>query len=157
VATLHRDGAGRTTIVVGFDGSDSAWRALWWACGEARRLAGRAIAVYVTCATHAAAATAALATGFDAGAYALAREQCNAERAAALNAELVRATADLDVEVRFVHLRGSPAEQLPRIARDTHADVIAVGRSTKLRHQLAGSLGHGLSRNRRAPIVVIVP
>lgn len=146
-----------TTIVVGFDGSRTSWSALWWACGEAGRLGGRVIAVYVTCASTATAATAALAAGFDAGAYALARVQCNAERAAALRAELIEKTCDLGLEVRFLHLQGNTAEQLTRIARDSRADVIAVGRSLKLRHQLAGSLGRGLSRNRKAPIVVIVP
>lgn len=153
----ERSGADATTIVVGLDGSETSWSALWWGCGEARRLAGRVIAVYVTCTTSAAAATAALATGFDTGAYALAAKECDAARAAKLKTELERKTSELDLEIPFLHMQGNPAEQLTRIAHKTHADIIAVGRSTKLRHHLAGSLGHGLSRNRKAPIIVVVP
>jgi nucleotide-binding universal stress UspA family protein len=149
--------AGKTTVVVGLDGSGTSWSALWWACGEAERLGGRAIAVYVTGAASSTAATAALVAGFDAGTYALAAEGREAARAAELELELTQKTADLDVEVGFIHLHGDPAEQLTRVARATRADMIAVGRSTKLRHRLAGSLGRGLTRSRRTPIVVIVP
>lgn len=144
-------------LVVGLDGSEPSWSALWWACGEARRLGGRIIAAYVTPTTSATAATAALAAGFDAGAYLVASKACDADRAAELKAELEHKTSGLDTEIRFVHVQGDTAEQLTQIACHTHADVIAVGRSTKLRHRLAGSLGRGLARNRRAPIVVIVP
>lgn len=149
--------ASGTIIVVGIDGSEPSWSALWWACGEARRLGGRVIAAYVTPTTSATAATAALAAGFDAGAYLLASKQCHADRAAELKAELDDKTSGLDIEIRFIHVQGDTAEKLTQIACTTHADVIAVGRSTKLRHRLAGSLGRGLARNRRAPIVVIVP
>lgn len=89
------EGASASTIVIGFDGSETSWDALWWACGEAARVGGRAIAVYVTGMTSSAAATAALAAGFDAVGYALAKAQCDAERAAELKAELARRTADV--------------------------------------------------------------
>lgn len=36
------------TIVVGLDGSDSAWNAYWWSWGEAKRLGGRIVAVFVS-------------------------------------------------------------------------------------------------------------
>lgn len=155
--TPPREEGSAATIVVGFDGSETSWSALWWACGEAARLGGRAIAVYVTCTTTTAAATAALVAGFDAGGYTIAMARCDADRAAELKAELARRTADVGLHVSFLHVQGHTADQLTRIAREARADVIAVGRSTKLRHQLAGSLGHGLSRSRKAPIVVIVP
>jgi nucleotide-binding universal stress UspA family protein len=148
---------GKTTIVVGLDGSETSWSALWWACGEAERLSGRAIAVYVTPAATSTAATAALVAGFDAGTYALAATQREDHLAAELSAEVTQKTSDLDIEVRFIHLHGDPAEELRRVARVTRADMIAVGRSTKLRHRLIGSLGRMLTRSRRTPIVVIVP
>ena len=37
-----------TTVAIGLDGSDTSWDAFWWACGEARRLGGRAVAVFVS-------------------------------------------------------------------------------------------------------------
>jgi hypothetical protein len=148
---------GSPTIVVGVDGTEPSWSAFWWACGEARRLSGRVIAVFVTCGTEKSLSAGAAIVGFDAGAYAAAVDRTNAEQAAKLKAAAERRAAELDVEVRFVHVKGDAAERLKAIARDLRADVIAVGRSTKLRHQLAGSLGRRLSRDRSAPIVVIVP
>jgi nucleotide-binding universal stress UspA family protein len=147
----------RTTVVVGVDGSDTSWSALWWACGEAQRLSGRVIAVYVTCTHEATVASAALTTGFDAGAYATAAELTHRQQAAELRAKIQRITADLEIEISFIHALGDTAEELLRAAHTTHADLIAVGRSTKLRHHLAGSLGRRLARNKKAPIVVIVP
>jgi nucleotide-binding universal stress UspA family protein len=153
------DGApgGRTTLVAGLDGSDTSWSALWWTCGEAQRLGARVIAVYVTCSGEAAIGSAALTAGFDAGAYTAAVSALHVEQAIQLQAEIQRRAGDLDVEIGFEHLEGDTAEQLMRVARDAHADLIAVGRSTKLRHRLAGSLGRRLARNKKAPIVVIVP
>ncbi len=147
----------RTTVVVGLDGSDTSWSALWWACGEADRLSGRVIAVYVTSICEATATSAALTAGFDAGAYTAAAELTHRQQAAELRAEIQRLAPDLDLEISFVHALGDTAEELLRTAHTTRADLIAVGRSTKRRHHLAGSLGRRLARNRKAPIVVIVP
>lgn len=147
----------RTTVVVGLDGSETSWSALWWACGEAQRLSGRVIAVYVTCTHETTALSAAITTGFDAGAYANAAEMTHRQQAAELRAEIQRIAAELDVDINFIHTQGDTAEELLRAARATRADLIAVGRSTKLRHHLAGSLGRRLARKKKAPIVVIVP
>lgn len=147
----------RTTVVVGLDGSATSWSALWWACGEAERLSGRVIAVYVTCTSEATLGAAALTVGFDAGAYTSAAQATHVQQAAELETEIRRRTAGLDIEIDFKHLQGDTAEQLMRVAQNCHADLIAVGRSTKLRHHLAGSLGRRLTRNKKAPIVVIVP
>lgn len=149
--------SGRSTVVVGFDGSETSWRALWWACGEAQRLSGRVIAVYVTCTADTALATAALAAGFDAGTSTTAADLARAQRAAELQAEIHRHTIDLGIEIDFRHLHGDTAEQLLQAAYHAHADLIAVGRSTKLRHRLAGSLARRLTCHRKAPIVVVVP
>jgi len=61
------------------------------------------------------------------------------------------------VDVDFVHARGDAARELESVAGALRADVIAVGRSTKLHHRLAGSLGRRLLAKRRVPIVVVVP
>ena len=53
VSLRHRtpprvDGVRRPTVLIGVDGSEASWSALAWACGETRRLDGRAIAVHVS-------------------------------------------------------------------------------------------------------------
>ena len=138
-----------TTIVVGIDGSASSWSALWWAAGEATRVEGRIIAVYVSCITNPGLAAAAVA-GIDATAYMEAREAADHEHADDLKAEIQQVATKLGVRVDFLHLRGDPAEQLVHAAHNTHADIISVGRSTNLRHRLAGSLGRKLTRSCRS-------
>lgn len=145
-----------TVIVVGIDGSDTSWDAFSWACGEARRTSGRAIAVFVSpvVGTGAAAASARCSP------YAI---DCQAfEEVAVAQAEQLRSqaavyAADHDVRLTFVHPRGNAAKELLRIADADHADLIVVGKSAKARHRVAGSLGRRLIRKRQAPIVVVVP
>jgi nucleotide-binding universal stress UspA family protein len=145
------------TIVAGIDGSEPSWDALWWACGEAKRLSGRAIAVYVSPCVDASLCIASV-TGCDVTQYTLAMRRANAERAARLQAELARrAAGDRGLELAFVHAEGDAGRELVRIAEELEADVIAVGRSAKLRHRLAGSLGRRLLSKRDAPIIVVVP
>ena len=57
----------------------------------------------------------------------------------------------------IVYTEGDIAKELLRIADADHADLLVVGRSTKVRHHLAGSLGRRLVGRRGAPIVVVVP
>jgi nucleotide-binding universal stress UspA family protein len=64
---------------------------------------------------------------------------------------------DHGVDVAFVHTQGAPAKELLRIANADQADLLVVGRSTKTRHHIAGSLGRRLVSKRGAPIVVVVP
>jgi nucleotide-binding universal stress UspA family protein len=150
------DSHGIATVVIGFDGSDTSWDALWWACGEARRLRGRALAVFVSSAVDAEIATAA-AVGFDASEYAADADRASADQAGELWSEVQRRAAGQEVDLEFVHARGDPVDQLLHIAEAAGADAIAVGRSTKARHRLVGSLGRRLIAKRRAPIIVIVP
>jgi len=46
---------------------------------------------------------------------------------------------------------------LTEIARNVHAELVVVGRSTKALHRLAGSLSHRLTSRKNAPVVVVVP
>jgi nucleotide-binding universal stress UspA family protein len=61
------------------------------------------------------------------------------------------------VDVTFVHIQGDTAEEVLRIANADHADLLVVGRSTKARHRITGSMARRLIGRRGAPIVVVVP
>jgi nucleotide-binding universal stress UspA family protein len=141
-------------VVVGFDGSESSWDALYWACGEARRLGGRAVALFVT-------GTA--GTGIEAtacaisGACFVSSDQISGDRAESLREQAKQFAADQGVQLSFVHTQGDTATEILRLAAAQHADQIVVGRSTKTRHRLAGSLGRRLIGKRNAPVVVVVP
>ncbi|HEY1652563.1 MAG TPA: universal stress protein [Acidimicrobiales bacterium] len=143
-------------VVVGIDGSDTSWDAFCWACGETRRLGGRTVAVFVgpNPGASSASATASLAgAAVPFGAI----QQSTTEQAEEL-ADQVRAYGvDHGVDVTFLCTHGDTAKELLRVAHVDHADLIVVGRSTKARHQLAGSLGRRLVGKRGAPIIVVVP
>ena len=143
-------------IVVGLDGSKTSWAAFWWACGEARRLDGRLVAVFVSSpASSCMAAMASTTAGVAAGDYA-AVEQAAAAEARSLRAE-VREHGSDGLDVAFVHARGDPARELLRVAGEVGADLIVVGKSIKARRQIAGSLGRCLIGKHKSPIVVVVP
>ncbi len=48
-------------VVIGVDGSATSWDAFWWGCGQARRLGGRAVVVFVSPAAEVTAAAIAAA------------------------------------------------------------------------------------------------
>jgi nucleotide-binding universal stress UspA family protein len=147
----------RPIVIAGLDGSDPSWGALSWACGEARRLGGRAIAVFVSPGLDVKFCMAS-ATGFGAVECALALSLTNAEHAARLRGEIEsRGAGDGDLDLAFIQAWGDPGQELLRIAEEVKADVIAVGRSTKIRHRLAGSVGRRLLAKRAMPIIVVVP
>lgn len=143
-------------VVVGLDGSASSWDAFWWGCGEARRRGSALLVVYVSPRTDRAAALAA-----SAAAYGVPVDACVAtlaeECAEQLRREVATTVAGQDVEVLFLHCRGDAADELLRVGRAAGADAIVVGRSTKVRHHLAGSIGRNLVTRTGAPIVVVVP
>jgi nucleotide-binding universal stress UspA family protein len=154
--SLPRDGHSHTPgVVVGVDGARSSWSAFWWACGEAQRLDGRLIAVYVSPPpSRSISAGTTLAASNTAGhVIALSHE----DHANELKTEIEARATGLGIEISFWHCHGDAAEQLKTVARETQADMIAVGRSTRRRHPLARSLGRRLMRGYDAPIVVIVP
>src|ERR1700744_3308035 len=117
VSLRHRtpprvDGVRRPTVLIGVDGSEASWSALAWACGETRRLDGRAIAVHVSPSTAKSLSVGAAVPGFDAGGYAAEVDHSHDELADALAAEVLRRTAGLGVEVDFLHVHGDVAERL---------------------------------------------
>ena len=143
-------------VVVGLDGSETSWAAFWWACGETRRLNGQLVAVFVSSSTPACmAAMTSAAVSVAVSDYAVV-EQATAAEAMSLRAE-VQGHGNDGLSVAFVHARGHPARELLRVAEEVGADLIVVGRSTKARHQIAGSLGRCLIGKPGSPIVVVVP
>jgi nucleotide-binding universal stress UspA family protein len=146
-----------TVVVVGVDDSESSWDAFWWSCGETQRLGGRVVAVFVSPATG---------SGMGAAASALAAsptieyywcDQAASEAAEQLRKKLSDAALTAAVDLAFVHTKGDAATELLRIAAAQQADLIVVGRSSKVLHHLAGSLGRRLIGKRNAPVIVVVP
>jgi len=84
-------------------------------------------------------------------------ERSVVDRADQLRRQLEICAAELDLPISFIHEYGDPKTELTRIAEEAGADIIVVGKSTKARHHLAGSLGRRLIGQRGAPIVVVVP
>ena len=149
--------AERAAVVVGLDGSETSWDAFTWACGESRRMGGQTIAVFVShLAVTGSAAMISAATGIAVCDHEEG-EPPAAHEARQLEAEIRRRTADSGTAVAFVHAYGDPARELLRVAGEVRADLIVVGRSTRARHHLAGSLCRHLMTKRCAPIVVVVP
>jgi nucleotide-binding universal stress UspA family protein len=137
-------------IVVGLDGSSTSWDAFSWAVGEAIRSNGSLVAVYVTPEVEPVAA-------FGVPLSYAAVEQARDEVAGELKDEAEHRARDLGVHLRFVRGRGDTAPALARIARSLGADLIVVGRSAKMLHHLAGSLGRRLVSRHDAPVIVVVP
>ena len=154
---VHNSSAGSASavVVVGIDGSDTSWDAFCWACGETRRLGGRTVAVFVGPTAGAASATAA-SFGGAVVAYGVI-QQTMTDQAEELGDQVLTYGRDHGVDLTFVHTHGDTAKELLRIANADHADLLVVGRSTKARHHLAGSLGRQLLGRGGAPIIVVVP
>jgi nucleotide-binding universal stress UspA family protein len=142
--------AGSPVIVVGMDGSPASWDAFSWAAGEAVRAGASLIAVYVTPVVESVAAVGAY---FD---YAAA-EQARQEIAAELAGEATQRARELGVPLRFVRELGDAAHVLTSVARSAGADLVVVGKSAKMWHHVAGSLGRRLVCHHDAPVVVVVP
>jgi nucleotide-binding universal stress UspA family protein len=146
--------ADTATVVIGIDGSSASRAAFCWACGEARRLGGRAVAVFISPAAGAAAAAICAAAGFAAAGY-LVPDLAVGEQVEGLAADMLREAAGLDLT--FIHTPGDPVAGLLRIAGEVHADLIVVGGSAAIPHRLAGSVGQRLAARRRESVIVVVP
>jgi nucleotide-binding universal stress UspA family protein len=143
---------GRQVLVVGMDGSDPSWDAFAWAAGEARRCGGRIIAVFVAPLVEPEAALS-IGAPYNYQAAVEARDQMAEE----LAGEVARRADELGVEVSFVREKGDAAHVLTEVARFERADLIAVGRSAKMLHRLAGSVSRRLVLGRDLPVIVVVP
>lgn len=135
---------GPHAIVVGVDGSNTSWRALHYAVGQARRQGGRVVAVF---------ADNIAATTFAAGAA------LGAVVPVDVFAELRTGVEELGprygVPVTFEVLNGDPVTALSRVADRERADVIVVGASVQAGHRLFGSVATRMVRCGRHPVTVV--
>jgi nucleotide-binding universal stress UspA family protein len=137
-------------IVVGLDGSSTSWDAFSWAAGEATRCGGSLVALYVTPLVETIAV-------FGEGAGYAAIEEARDEVAEELGKEAEVRARDLGVDLQFISERGDTAQAITRIAHSLGADLIVVGKSAKMLHHLAGSLGRRLVSRPDVPAIVVVP
>jgi nucleotide-binding universal stress UspA family protein len=144
-------------VVVGVDGSETSWDAFWWACGEVQRLGGRLVVVFVSSTAMADASAAACAAIAGVAVPHADIDQRATEQAEQLCGRIRQCASDADLAISFVHASGDAANELLRIAQAEHADLVVIGKSTKARHHVAGSLGRRLIGKRDAPVVVVVP
>ena len=138
--------ADTATVVIGIDGSSASLAAFCWACGEARRLGGRAVAVLTSPADGATTAAICAVAGFAAAGYSAA-DPAVGEQTQRLAADMLREAAALDLT--FVRAPGGPVAGLLRIAGEVHADLIVVGGS--------GATPQRLAARSRESVIVIVP
>jgi nucleotide-binding universal stress UspA family protein len=139
---------GPSLVVVGVDGSDSAWRAFAWSLGHARRSRCPVLAIYVSAGMFMDALMPSLPLDES---VVLARRELADE----IGTEIGRMAAELRVDVRFEHRDGDPARVLLAAAEECGADMLVLGASMQGLHRIAGSLPGRLVRCRRLPVVVI--
>jgi nucleotide-binding universal stress UspA family protein len=137
-------------ILVGLDGSPSSWDAFCWAAGEAARINGKVVAVYVLPLIE---AVVAFGVPYDYAGVERAREEVADE----LESEAAHRAKELGITLSFVTEHGDTTHTLIDVARVLHANLVVVGRSAKVLHHLAGSLSHRLTSRKDAPVVVVVP
>lgn len=136
---------GPRLLVVGIDGSETSWRALYYALGLARRQRGSVLAVFAGVPTSVFELEGCPTEAWDA------RDQ--------LIAELRDAVAALSVEhqvaAEFVTTQWEPVESLVRVAAEHRADAIIIGASRALTHRLLGSTAVRTVRRSRCPVTVV--
>jgi nucleotide-binding universal stress UspA family protein len=134
---------GPSALVVGVDGSDTSWRALYYAFGLARRQRSTVIAVFV------------IVTIGGYASMAVAPCQVNADLAEELERAVVTLAAEYGVATKFLSLVGDPVSTLIRVATAEHADALVLGASQALGHRLFGSVALRAVRRCRCPVTVV--
>jgi nucleotide-binding universal stress UspA family protein len=140
---------GPRTIVVGVDGSDTAWRALHYAVGQARRQGGRVVAVYADRLPGVAFAT---AMPLAATAVVDPAQDTMLEE---LRREVVELGPQYGTPVRFETVVGDPVAVLTGVAARVRADAIIVGASAQAGHKLFGSVAMRVVKSGRWPVTVV--
>jgi nucleotide-binding universal stress UspA family protein len=133
-------------VVVGYDGSESSRHALAYAAGMARRL-GRALLIVHVCP---AGVYCEPLTGQVVG---MQRDRGELERW--LLAELDQVADSTDLKVCVLTRRGNPARELAATATEHGADALVIGASTRVWHQLAGSVPGWLAKHAHCPVMVV--
>ena len=140
---------GPRAVVVGIDGSETGWRALHYAVGQARRQGGRVVAVYADRLPSVAFATA----------VPLAAAAVTDPQEDSLLQELRSGVEELGpqygVEVAFEVVAGDPVLALTQVAERERADAVVVGASVQAGHKLFGSVAVRVVRSGRWPVTVV--
>ncbi len=137
--STHRCGEAQK-LLVGVDGSDTSWRAVYYALGRARRENSTVIAVNVM-PVAVAGAGAGCAALVDAGRQ--------------MGSEIESLAAEYQVTARFESIVGDPAGALLRLATEYQADGIVVGASKTLVHRIFGSIASRAVRRSPCPVTVV--
>jgi len=138
---------GPATLVVGLDGSDTAWRALHYAVGQARRQHSRVVAVYAQHTpvfVEAQMASAAAAT-----------EEADAAYREELRAAVDALGREHGVPTQLVTVVADPVLALAKVAEEVRADAIVVGASEQAGHRLFGSVAVRIVRAGNWPVTVV--
>jgi nucleotide-binding universal stress UspA family protein len=138
------DGPRHRVLVVGVDGSNTSWRALYYAFGQARHHHTRVIAVH------------AISIPIANESFYFAQQHAAQDFADELRSALGALEVERGVALEFVCRTGNPANVLIQVAVRQQADALIVGASLLVRHRLLGSTA--LRTVRRSPVpVTVVP
>ena len=133
----------RPLFVVGVDGSDTSWRALYYAFGLARRQQGSLLAVY---------AFTPVVDGFGTPSGIWYNGE---ELAAELRVAVDALSTEHQVAAGFLVTGRDPVRVLTELAAEHQADAIVVGASKALSHKLFGSKAARTVRRSRCPVIVV--
>jgi nucleotide-binding universal stress UspA family protein len=138
---------GPATLVVGLDGSDTAWRALHYAVGQARRQRSRVVAVYAEHGPMFVGAQVAVPT--------VATEEADAAYREELRGSVEALGREHGVPARLVVVTADPVLALAKVAEEVRADAIVVGASEQAGHRLFGSVALRIVRAGNWPVTVV--
>lgn len=133
-------------MVAGYDGSESSRHALAYAAGMARRLDRTLLIVHVCPAGVYCEPLTGQVVGMQ-------RDRDELDRW--LLTEFDQVADSTDLRVCVLTRRGSPARELAATATEYGADALVIGASTRLWHQVAGSVPGWLARHAQCPVMVV--
>jgi nucleotide-binding universal stress UspA family protein len=133
----------KLSTVVGVDGSETSWRALYYAIGLAKRQRSRIVAVFV--ATYP-------ATGDTCAAYAFDAALGMAQR---LEPAIREAADEWGVPIEFARVGGDPVLRLLETAQVRSADVLVLGASKSGFRRLGRSKPARAARRSPCPVTIV--
>lgn len=144
---FERGTDGPKVILVGVDASDSAFRAMSYAAGLARRQHALLAVVYVQ---------PVLAAGVALGApVAETTDEIAENLIAHIRTAAEKARGIFEVRWEFHTFRGDPYSGLVKAAGELKADAVVVGASEQAGHRIVGSVAVRLVKAGRWPVTVV--
>ena len=138
---------GPKLVVAGLDGSRTAWRAVAYAAGVARRSGSQLVVVHVSSVGGGLAGLTPQAAQLS--------TQAEHEYADQLRAEVEAAAQRAGQQVSFEIRDGEPAHAIEAAADEHQADAVVVGGSESPGHRLLGSTAVRLVRAGKWPVTVV--